>query len=645
MAQEKSYGQYIAQLKSGYDNRSKEQLRVALVGLTTIKLDVSQITDLRRYLVDKMEAKTLYTKKPDIDSLIDNLLAKVDPSGKFGLKKPTSMRGMVDLKLAETAISESHKAIEKEEVDLVAEAEAQAGFAAKIATYNDAINAKFDERKRMAMQKFAETLDMEIIRGNPALSSDASTLAFVQGIASNLAAGRAINVSWADWTWTKALNIMKMCYNGAISAKNNPQISCFLLLCVYLISGYAVPWLLTKYLAMFGLTESAILEGLIWMMSGLNGPLPAAASANGINALIAQISSMLARLALYIPTNYLYTSFVFLLGDSNVRSLVASAAVGGWNTAVWATAGLWKGGQLAIAGLCNLIIAGLRKAGYLQSLPPMTNVNPQMDLKSLVDQGAPVYASSVDNKGKIALIPDSKPAEDQKIGGAAVNVGLLDAAGNEKPLLKAVEQASPNVTPANSPANSVFSSAASSRNPGRMGSSTTPIPRIPPPPSAKFISALSSSLAPIAQAQEIQEVKDRLMQVANYASAPDSVVDAKARQLLQANPLATVISNINAGKLDGGSRSRPKRRTMKLRSHSKKSNKKSKGKTVQYKKASRKTNKKMLKSKMTKMVGYPLNKMATQQMQQAITQQQTQSQRQRFANTQQSHLNSTMGLY
>jgi hypothetical protein len=652
MAQVKSYEQYIAQLKSSYDNRSKEQIRDALVGLTTIKLNLSQITDLRRYLVDKMEAKTLYTKKPDIDSLIDSLLAKVDPTGKFGLKKPTSMRGMVDLRLAETAISESHKAIEKEEVDLVAEAEAQAGFAAKIATYNDAINAKFDERKRMAMQQFAQTLDMEIIRGNPALSSDASTLAFVQGIASNLAAGRAVNVSWADWTWTKALNIMKMCYNGAISAKNNPQISCFLLLCVYLISGYAVPWLLTKYLAMFGLTEAAILEGLIWMMSGLNGPLPAAASASGINALIAQISSMLARLALYIPTNYLYTSFVFLLGDSNVRSLVASASVGGWNTAVWATAGLWTGGQWAIAGLCNLIIAGLRKAGYLQSLPPMTNVNPQMDLNSLVDQGAPVYASSVDNmNGKIALIPDSKPAEDQKIGGAAVNVGLLDASGNEKPLLKAVEQASPNVSPLNSPAVSVFSSAASSaansRTSGRMPSSTTPIPRIPPPPSAKLISAVSSSLAPIAQAQaqEIQEVKDRLMQVANYASAPDSVVDAKARQLLQANTLATVISNISAGKLDGGSRSRPKRRTMKLRRNSKKSNKKSYRKKGQYKKASRKTNKKMLKRKMTTMVGYPVNKMATQQMQQAIAQQQMQTQRQRFANTQQSHLNSTMGLY
>ena len=273
-------------------------------------------------------------------------------------------------------------------------------------------------------------------------------------------------------------------------------------------------------------------------------------------------------------------------------------------------------------------------------------------MNSLVDQGAPVYASSVDSSnGKIALIPDSKPAEDQKIGGAAVKVGLLDESGNEKPLLKSVEQASPNVTPANSPANSGFSSlassAASSRNPGRMGSSTTPIPRIPPPPSAKLISALSSSLAPIAQAQaqEIQEVIDRLKQVGNYSSAPESVVEAKARQLLQTNTLATVISNINAGKLDGGSRSRPKRRTMKLRRNSKKSNKKSNVKKVQYKKASRKANKKMLKSKITTMVGYPLDKMATQQMQQAITQQQTQSQRQRFANTQQSHLNSTMGLY
>jgi hypothetical protein len=602
---------------------------------------------------------SLTTKeKTELGLLLDSNESILDSDkdriyGKFGLKKPTSMRGIRDLELAKTAIEASHRAIEKEEVDLVAERDAQAGFTAKIATYNDAINAKFDERKRMAMQQFAQTLNMEIIRGNPALSSDASTLAFVQGIASDLAAGRAINVSWSSWTWTKALNIMKMCYNGAISAKNNPQISCFLLLCVYIISGYAVPWLLTKYLAMFGLTETAILEGLVFLASGFQGPLLANASTGGINVLIAKISAMLARLALYIPTNYLYTSFVFLLGDSNVRSLVASAAVKVWNGGVWATEGIWQGGQLAIAGLCNLIIAGLMKAGYLQSLP-MTNVNPQMDLNSLVDQGAPVYASSVDSSTDvtaIALIPDSKPAENQKIGGAAKEVGLLDASGNEKPLLKSVEQASPNVSPLNSPMASVFSSAASSRNSGRIGSSTTPVPRIPPPPSRRFISDVSSSLEPIAQAQaqaqarEIQEVIGRLKLVANYASAPDSVVETKARQLLQTNTLATVISNINAGKLDGGSRSRPKRRTMKLRRNSKKSNKKSNGKKVHYKKASRKTNKKMLKSKMTTMAGYPLNKMATQQMQQAITQQQTQSQRQRFANTQQSHLNSTMGLY
>jgi hypothetical protein len=604
-------------------------------------------------------------EKTDLGLLLDSneSILDIDKAriyAKFSLKKPTSMRGIRDLNLATTAIEASHRAIEKEEVDLEAEKQARVGFTAKIATYNDAINAKFDERKLTALRMIADTLNMEMIRGNSALSSDADTIAFVQELADSLAKRRAVNVSWADWTWTKALNIMKKCYNGAISIKNNPQISCFLLLCVYLISGYAVPWLLTKYLAMFGLTEVAIFEGLAFLASGLQGPLLANASSGAFNALIAQISSMLARLALYIPTNYLYTSFVFLLGDSNVRSLVASAAVRGWNTAVWATAGLWTGGQWAIAGLCNLIIAGLKKAGYLPSLQLVepTPLERQTDLNSLVDQGAPVYASSVDSSnGNIALIPDSKPAEDQKIGGAAVDVGLLDAAGNEKPLLKAVEQASPNVTPANSPAGSVASSlfsslassANSSRNPGKEKSSKTIPPLAPPPssnfqraPSAALISGVNSSLGNNAQ---IQEVKQRLMLVANYASAPDSVVDAKARQLLQANTLATVISNINAGKLDGGSRSRPKRRTMKLRRNSKKSNKKSKGKTVQYKKASRKTNKKMLKSKMTKMVGYPLNKMATQQMQQAITQQQTQSQRQRFANTQQSHLNSTMGLY